>query len=115
MSDYSKNPEKFDKYGNPIPGTPAYEPVESTTTGRAPYVLLGLLVLVGIIGGALYFNGTPTASNRGADVATAPPAASDTVRTPSSPALPPAGPAARPMDATPAPSATPAPTDSMKQ
>jgi hypothetical protein len=110
MSDYN-NPNNFDKYGNPIPSGTPYEPVEST--GRAPYVLLGLLVLIGIIGGALYFNGTPNASRRGSDVANAPPAASDTVRspaaTPGSPGLPPAG---RSMDATPAPSTTPAPAGS---
>jgi hypothetical protein len=117
MSDFNpNNPNNFDKYGNPSPGS-AYEPVEST--GRAPYVLLGLLVLVGIIGGALYFNGTPHGSRQGADVANAPPAASDTVRTPSSPALPQTGPRTGPTSTTPAPTTTPAPgsppSDSMKQ
>ncbi len=101
MSDFN-NPNNFDKYGNPVPSGTAYEPIEST--GRAPYVLLGLLVLIGIIGGALYFNGSPNAHR--SDVANAPPAASDTVRTPTSPALPPAG---RSMDATPTPSTSPAP------
>jgi len=112
MSDFN-NPNNFDKYGNPMPGS-AYEPIEST--GRAPYVLLGLLVLVGIIGGALYFNGNTRGSRPGANVAAAPPAASDTVRTPSSPALPQTG----PTSTTPAPTVTPAPagpapTDTMKQ
>jgi hypothetical protein len=122
MSDFN-NPNNFDKYGNPIPGPApgiapgtapgtAYEPVEST--GRAPYVLLGLLVLVGIVGGALYFNGTH-GSRPGADVATAPPAASDMVRTPGSPALPHTGPQTGPTGTTPAPTATPAPSDTMKQ
>jgi hypothetical protein len=115
MSDFN-NPNNFDKYGNPTPTTNS--PFEPESTGRAPYVLLGLLVLVGIIGGALYFNGTPNSSRR-ADVANAPPAASDTMRTPTSPAMPPA---ARKLDATPttpAPSTTPAPggapTDTVKQ
>jgi hypothetical protein len=71
MSDYN-NPNSYDKYGNPIPGEPrpfSYEPVEGS--GRAPYVLLGILVLLGIVGGGLYFN----SSHRGAsDVAAAPPA-----------------------------------------
>jgi len=123
MSDFN-NPNNFDKYGNPIPGPApgiapgtAYEPVEST--GRAPYVLLGLLVLVGIVGGALYFNGNTHGSRPGADVAAAPPAASDTVRTPGSPALPQSGPHTGPLGTTPAPTTAPAPagapTDTMKQ
>jgi hypothetical protein len=124
MSDLNNpnDPSNFDKYGNPAPGSasgpggPAYVPVEST--GRAPYVLLGLLVLVGIVGGALYFNGNHNA-RRGADVANAPPAVSDTVRTPGSPALPQTGPQTGPTGMTPAPTITPAPggapTDTMKQ
>jgi hypothetical protein len=113
MSDFN-NPDRFDKYGNPVPGSipgSVYDPGEST--GRAPYVLLGLLVLVGIIGGALYFNGGPNSARRGSDVATAPPAASDTVRTPSSPALPPAAPTRTAPATTPAPAGTS--SDTMKQ
>lgn len=84
MSDYN-NPNNFDKYGNPLPGANnVYDPDEST--GRAPYVLLGILVLIGIVGGALYFNGTPNGARNGADVAQAPPAASRTM-TPT-PAMP---------------------------
>lgn len=100
MSDYN-NPNNFDKYGNPLPGASnVYDPDEST--GRAPYVLLGILVLIGIVGGALYFNGSPNGARGGADVAQAPPAASRTL-TPT-PAAP------RTMDSGPA-AATPAPAD----
>jgi hypothetical protein len=105
MSDYNRSSDNFDKYGNPIPGAVPGTVYEPAAESRAPYVLLGLLVLVGIVGGALYFNGTPAASRRGADVATAPPAVTDTVRTPAAPTLP----TTRPMDATPAPSTMPAP------
>lgn len=106
MSDYN-NPNNFDKYGNPLPGHTVYDPEEST--GRAPYVLLGILVLIGIIGGALYFNGTPSGSRQGTDVANAPPAASRTMTPTPSPTpgatTTPSGPAST----TPAPTATPAP------
>jgi hypothetical protein len=105
MSDYN-NPNNFDKYGNPIPGPGgldntrpfAYEPVEANS--RAPYVLAGLVALIALIGGAMYF--TP---HRGptADVATAPPSARDTMTAP----MTPPGPA---MTRTaPAPTTTPAP------
>jgi hypothetical protein len=104
MSDYN-NPNDFDKYGNPIPGTSrpfVYEPAEGT--GRAPYVLLGILVLLGIVGGAMYFNGGHrTASN----VASAPPAITDTTTTPAP--MPPSAPMTGPASTTPAPTATPAP------
>lgn len=116
MSDFN-NPNNFDKYGNPVPpsttppNTP-YEPVPDT--GRAPYVLLGILVLIGIIGGALYFNGS--GARRGADVANAPTASTTDTRP--APAMPrtPAG----PTSTTPAaPTTTPAPagppSDTMKQ
>lgn len=111
MSDYN-DPNRFDKYGNPIPGTAnVYDP--DASTGRAPYVLLGLLVLIGIVGGALYFNGgSHTGATRAPDVASAPgiarpmtpsatpaipPAAPDTTTTspaPAAPAMTPAAPAA---------------------
>jgi hypothetical protein len=53
MSDYNPGPGgPFDKYGN----TP-YEPADAG--GRGPYILLGILVAIGLIGGLLYFNGTP--------------------------------------------------------
>ena len=84
MSDYN-NPNSYDKYGNPLPpNRVGYEPVDSA--GRGPFVLLGLLVLIGIVGGAMYF----TPHKRAADVATAPPAASDTIRTAPAPMATPA-------------------------
>lgn len=57
MSDYNPGPGgPYDKYGN----TP-YDPVD---TGRGPYVLLGILVAIGLIGGLLYFNGGERRSER---------------------------------------------------
>src|SRR5476649_1455650 len=86
MTDFN-NPNNFDKYGNPLP-SPArfeYEPVQSA--GRAPYVLLGLLVLIGIVGGAMYFNG---GHRTAADVAVAPPRIIDTRPAPVAPMTAPA-------------------------
>ena len=52
MSDYNPGPGgPYDKYGN--------APYESDPSGRGPYILLGILVAIGLIGGLLYFNGTP--------------------------------------------------------
>jgi hypothetical protein len=53
MSDYNPGPGgPYDKYGNSNfgPGDPG---------GRGPYILLGILVAIGLVGGLLYFNGTP--------------------------------------------------------
>lgn len=52
MSDY-------DKYGN--------APYELPESGRAPYVLLGLLGMIALIGGLMYFNGTPRDSSNTAN------------------------------------------------
>jgi hypothetical protein len=52
MSDYNPGPGGYDKYGNT-----RFEPGEPG--GRGPYILLGILVAIGLIGGLLYFNGTP--------------------------------------------------------
>jgi hypothetical protein len=102
MSDY--NPNNFDKYGNPTPSANngLYEPADDT--GRAPYVLLGLLALIAVVGGALYFNGG--ANKGGSNVAAAPPAIERTAPADRvTPAIPPRG----PLATTPAPTATPAP------
>jgi len=94
MSDYI-DPRDFDKYGNPVPPlTTPYEPV-GDTNGRAPYILLGILALIAIVGGALYFNGGHHTGQP--NVASAPPAMSDTA-TPTGA-----------VNTTPAPTATPAP------
>ena len=102
MSDYD-NPKSYDKYGNPIPGPLGaenrpytYDP--GASAGRAPYVLVGLLALIAIVGGAMYF--TPHHSATAPDVAQAPAAATDTRPLPPTP---PAG----PVNTTPAPTATP--------
>jgi len=51
MSDYNPGPGgPYDKYGNA-----PYEPADPG--GRGPYILLGILVAIGLIGGLLYFNG----------------------------------------------------------
>lgn len=108
MSDYN-NPNSYDKYGNPIPGPLgtdparpyAYEPAEGS--GRAPYILVGLLALIAIIGGAMYFTPHRTGD---ANVAQAPAAATDTRPAPTTPP-------AAPMSTTPAPTTTtPAPAPS---
>ena len=111
MSDIN-NPKDFDKYGNPVPPDAArpfaYEPpIAAGTTGRAPYILLGILVLVGIVGGALYFNGNEHGNPRRPDVAAAPPAVTDTA-TPGVPTTPAPAPTGA-LNTTPAPTATPAP------
>ena len=107
MSDYipkdplgPNDPRGYDRYGNT-----RFEPMDDA--GKGPYVLLGLLVAIGLIGGLLYFNGAPKNDN----VAQAParPAIERTMPTPA-PAMPaPAKPAA------PADTATPAPADTAKQ
>jgi len=107
MSDYipkdplgPNDPRGYDRYGNT-----RFEPMDDA--GKGPYVLLGLLVAIGLIGGLLYFNGAPKNDN----VAQAParPAIERTMPTPA-PAMPaPAKPAA------PADTATPAPADQAKQ
>ncbi len=51
MSDYNS----YDRYGNP--NGPGFEPPDPD--GRGPYILLAILVLIGVVGGLLYFNGTP--------------------------------------------------------
>ena len=97
MSDYMpkdplgpnpNDPRGYDRYGNT-----RFEPADDT--GKGPYILLGLLVAIGLIGGLLYFNGTPKHDN----VAQAParPAIERTVPVPAAPG------------ATTAPATTPAP------
>jgi hypothetical protein len=106
MSDYipkdplTPNPNDrtgYDRYGNP-----RFEPAMEEGSSKGPYILLGLLVAIGLIGGMLYFNGAP---KNGADVAQAPkPAIERTVPTPAAPGAPgltptnpaPAAPADRP-------------------
>ena len=106
MSDYipkdplgPNDPRGYDRYGNT-----RFEPVDDT--GKGPYILLGLLVAIGLIGGLLYFNGSP---KNGDNIAQAParPAIERTMPTPA-----PATPAA-PM-ATPAKPAAPAPAEQQK-
>ena len=96
MSDYNPGPGgPYDKYGNDKYGNPNFEP---TDTGRGPYVLLGILVAIGLIGGLLYFNGTPKDRS---NVANAPPAIE---RPMTAPAPAPVTPA--PVTPAPAPSTT---------
>ena len=78
MSDYNPGPGgPYDKYGNSNfePGDPG---------GRGPYILLGILVAIGLIGGLLYFNGTPRDHNQQAQA----PAATERPMTAPSPAMP---------------------------
>ena len=97
MSDYipkdplgPNDPRGYDRYGNT-----RFEPVDDT--GKGPYILLGLLVAIGLIGGLLYFNGSP---KNGDQVAQAPmnrPAIERTV--PANPTPMPAAPATTPAPA----------------
>jgi hypothetical protein len=83
MSDYNPGPGgPYDKYGNTNfePGDPG---------GRGPYILLGILVAIGLIGGLLYFNGTP----KDRSTAQAPAGIERPVTAPTTPAPAPAAPA----------------------
>jgi len=111
MSDYipkdplgPNDPRGYDRYGNT-----RFEPADDS--GKGPYILLGLLVAIGLIGGLLYFNGSP---KNGESVAQAPnrPAIERT--------MPNAGPTAmptpaKPADTAPAAPAPAAPADTGKQ
>ena len=113
MSDYipkdpltpnPNDPRNYDRYGNA-----RFEPAMDDGAGKGPYILLGLLMAIGLIGGMLYFNGSP---KTGADVAQAPrPAIERTVPTPApatpgAPALTPTNPAPAAPIERPAPPAT---------
>jgi hypothetical protein len=92
-----------DRYGNT-----RFEPADDS--GKGPYILLGLLVAIGLIGGLLYFNGSPKNGENVAQAPANPPAISRTVTPPAAPATTPAAPspsAPTASPATPAPSATP--------
>ena len=78
MSDYNPGPGgPYDKYGNTN-----FEPGDSG--GRGPYILLGILVAIGLIGGLLYFNGPPKDRN----TAQAPTATERPMTTPATPTTP---------------------------
>jgi hypothetical protein len=101
MSDFNQGPGgPYDKYGNTN-----YEPVDPG--GRGPYILLGILVAIGLIGGLLYFNGTPRSDRANQAQAPAPMSAPATPR----PTMPSP---ATPTPATPAPSSTATPSDTTK-
>jgi hypothetical protein len=112
MSDYipkdplgPNDPRGYDRYGNT-----RFEPADDT--GKGPYILLGLLVAIGLIGGLLYFNGSP---KNGENIAQAPANPSAIERTTPTPVPRPAiPPAANPT--TPSTPASPAaPADTGKQ
>ena len=99
-----------DRYGYDRYGNTRFEPADDS--GKGPYILLGLLVAIGLIGGLLYFNGSPKNGENVAQAPANPPAISRTVTPPAAPATTPAAPSpsaptASPSPATPAPSATP--------
>jgi hypothetical protein len=97
MSDYNPGPGgPYDKYGNSNfePGDPG---------GRGPYILLGILVAIGLVGGLLYFNGTPKDRSNQA----AAPGIERPMTTPATPTLP--------SPATPAPAPSATPSDTQKQ
>jgi len=119
MSDYiPKDPlgPNSDRYGYDRYGNTRFEPADDS--GKGPYILLGLLVAIGLIGGLLYFNGSPKNGENVAQAPNSPPSMSRTMTPPASPALPSAtpspatpAPSAAPSPATPAPSAAPTPSD----
>ena len=103
MSDYNPGPGgPYDKYGNSNfePGDPG---------GRGPYILLGILVAIGLIGGLLYFNGTPKDRTNQAQA----PGMERPVTAPTIPAPARATPAPGAATTAPAPSAMP--SDTQKQ
>ena len=105
MSDF--DPRNYDQYGNRT--NHGSDMNYDTANGRGPYILLAILVVIGVIGGILYFN-HPQGSNE--QTAQAPAASSTTTTLPTPPSLP-TRPGAAP--ATPAnPSGTTAPSDSGK-
>ena len=117
MSDYiPKDPlgPNNDRYGYDRYGNTRFEPADDA--GKGPYILLGLLVAIGLIGGLLYFNGSPKNGENVAQAPNTPPSMSRTITPPASPATPsPATPAPSATPAapsTPAPSAMPTPSDS---
>ena len=74
MSDYipkdplgPNDPRGYDRYGNT-----RFEPADDS--GKGPYILLGLLVAIGLIGGLLYFNGSPKNGENVAQAPNSPPA-----------------------------------------
>jgi hypothetical protein len=113
MSDYipkdpltpnPNDPRGYVRYGNA-----RFEPELGDGSSKGPYILLGLLVAIGLVGGMLYFNGSP---NTGTEVAQAPkPAIERTVPTPAAPGAPgltPTNPApTAPADRPAPPAATP--------
>ena len=109
MSDY--DPRHYDQYGNRTSHNSNMD--YDAADGRGPYILLAILVVIGVIGGILYFNHSPNRDQ------TAQAPASDTMKTPTPPALP--GKAttttpAAPSPATPAnPSGATAPTQAPKE
>lgn len=58
MSDFMPDPNRLDpNKGHDRYGTAINDPV--TAPARGPYILLGILVAIALIGGMLYFNGAP--------------------------------------------------------
>ena len=112
MSDYipkdpltpnPNDPRGYDRYGNA-----RFDPELDDGSGKGPYILLGLLVAVGLIGGMLYFTGAP---KNGTEVAQSPsPAIERTVPTPAAPGAPGLTPT-RPAPAAPADRPTPPATE----
>ena len=107
MSDYipkdplgpNGGPNDPNRYGYDRYGNTRFEPANDS--GKGPYILLGLLVAIGLVGGLLYFNGTP----KGGDNVAQAPAIERTTPLPTPPAAVPV----TPMTPTaPAPTTAPA-------
>jgi hypothetical protein len=91
------DPRGYDRYG-----TTRFEPADDS--GRGPYILLGLLVAIGMIGGLLYFNGSP----KGGDNVAQAPATPAIERTTPLPSAAPGAPGTPITPMTPAPTTAPA-------
>ena len=82
MSDYTPEPHGYDPFKGPNKGpdkdpNKGYDqygnaPYElAVDNGKGPYFLLGLLAMIGVIGGLMYFNGAPKDGGNTARVPTA--------------------------------------------
>lgn len=88
MSDY--DPRHYDQYGNRNNANMNYDAAD----GRGPYILLAILVVIGVLGGILYFNHPSKTNDQQAQA----PAMSQPTKLPTPPGLPGTGAPATPAN-----------------